>query len=407
MTRNVILFVILSFVIQTSLQGQIISQWRGPDRDGFYPNEKLLKEWPAAGPDMIWSSEQFKEGFSSPAVTDQRIFLSGMQEGQGYLYALDLKGKQIWVNNYGPEWNDGYPGSRSSVTVVGDKIYMVSGEGAVYCFRESDGKTLWKTDMVEKFGARNLRWGMTESPLIDGNRIFCTPGGRGVMMAVLDRNTGKTIKQIKGNGELSAYCSPCLVNVEGRRLVVTMTEKSLIALDADTYEFLWEYEHVTRYDINPNTPLISNGQIYAFSGYGTGGQLFKINKNAESVNRIWADETLDSQFGSAMLLDGHLYGSGHSNKGWHCVEWASGKVIYSDRVLGNKGNIIYSDGMFYCYSEKGHVGLVKPSNKKFEVVSSFKIKKGSGSHWAHPVISNGVLYIRHGEALMAFNISGN
>jgi outer membrane protein assembly factor BamB len=186
-----------------------------------------------------------------------------------------------------------------------------------------------------------------------------------------------------------------------------MTQENLIAVDADTYEYLWGYSHRTRYDINPNTPLYNDGHIYSFSGYGTGGQLFKIKNNGDGIDRIWADETLDSQMGSALLHDGHIYGSGHSNKGWHCVEWLTGKVKYSDRVLGSKGNIIYSDGMFYCYSEKGEVGLVKPNTQKFEVISSFKIKQGSGNHWAHPVILNGVLYIRHGEALMAFDISGN
>jgi outer membrane protein assembly factor BamB len=390
----------------SALFSQVISQWRGPERDGVYPNETLLKQWPNEGPRMIWSSDGFHEGFSSPAVTGQRIYLTGMKDGRGYLFALDLDGKQVWVREYGSEWDEGHAGSRGTATVVGNKIYLMSGDGMVYCFDEKDGKVLWNVDLVGTFGARNLRWGMTESLLIDGNRLFCTPGGRNVMMAILDRTTGKTLQKIPGNGEKSSYCSPVIVEHGKRRLLLTMTGESLVGVDADTGEYLWSYPHRTRYDINPNTPLYHNGYIYSVSGYDTGGQLFKVTGNADGLENIWADETLDSQMGSAMLVDGYVYGSGHSNKGWHCIDFMTGDVQYTARDLGRKGNIIYSDGMFYCYSEDGDVGLVKPNPKKFEVISSFKIDQGSGAHWAHPVIKNGVLYIRHGEVLMAFDISG-
>jgi hypothetical protein len=184
-----------------------------------------------------------------------------------------------------------------------------------------------------------------------------------------------------------------------------MTGESVIALDADQENYLWRQKHQTKYDINPNTPLYIDGYIYTVSGYGTGGQLFKLSPDGNSAELVWAEETLDSQMGATIRVDGFIYGSGHDNKGWHCIDWKTGKVNYTTRELGRKGNIIFSDGMLYCYSEKGDVGLVKPNPGKFDVVSSFKVKRGSGEHWAHPVISDGRLYVRHGDVLLVYDIA--
>ncbi|MDP6778061.1 MAG: PQQ-binding-like beta-propeller repeat protein, partial [Candidatus Latescibacteria bacterium] len=241
--------------------------------------------------------------------------------------------------------------------------------------------------------------------LVDGDTVFCTPGGPDATVVALNRHTGKVLWQSKTNGQTSTYCSPGLITHNGRRLLVTMTGRSAIGLDRDTGEFLWERKHITKYDINPNTPLYHDGHLYIVSGYGTGGQMLKLNADGTGVEQVWAQSTLDSQMGSAVLIDGYLYGSGQKNRGWHCVSWETGEVTHTAKALGNKGNIIYADGMAYCYGEKGEVGLVKLSSDAFEVVSSFKVEKGSAQHWAHLVIRDGRLYVRHGEALMVYDIA--
>jgi len=405
MMRYLMVFSLLSSILISITSAKVLSQWRGSERTGVYPNEPLLKEWPSQGPKLLWVAENLGTGYSSAAVTSDRVYITGMVDGTGYLIALDMNGKQIWKSSYGPEWEGGRPGSRSTPTVMDDKIYLMSAEGRVVCFNAGDGKIIWSVDLIEKFRARNLRWGMTESLLINGDRLFCTPGGPNVMMAILNRHNGKTLKEINGNGETSAYCSPAIISHGNGRLLLTMTGESLIALNADSEKYLWRKIHRTRHDINPNTPLYNNGYVYSVSGYGTGGQLFKLSPDGSSAELVWRQETLDSQFGAAILVDGYIYGSGHNNRGWHCIDWNTGKVQYTEKVLGGKGNIIYCDGMLYCYSEKGDVALVKPNSKKFEVISSFKINQGSGEHWAHPVISNGRLYVRHGDALMVYNIA--
>jgi outer membrane protein assembly factor BamB len=406
MIKRPIFILLISALVISSLSAQIKSQWRGPNRDGIYPNEKLLKQWPVNGPALLWQVLNIEIGFSSPAVTSDRVFITGMKDGRGYLFALDKNGKQIWKSEYGPEWNNDHAGSRSTPTIVGDKIYLSSGEGQVVCLNASNGAIIWKVDLIATFGAQNPQWGMTESLLIDGDRLFCTPGGSSVIMAILNRHTGKTIQTINGNGDKSAYCSPAMITHGDRQLIVTMTQKSVVGVDARTGEFLWHYPHQTRWDVNPNTPLYHQGQIYTMSGYGTGGQLFNLSPDGKRMDRVWADETLDSQMGASVLVNGYIYGAGHSNRGWHCIEWQTGKVQYTARELGNKGNIIFSDGLLYCYDESGVVGLVEPDPVQFQLISSFKIKEGSGPHWAHLVIADGRLYVRHGEALMVYNISG-
>jgi len=383
--------------------GQIESQWRGPNRDGIYPNENLLKEWPQDGPKEIWAVEDLGDGYSSPAVTADRIYLTGMTKGEGFLFAFDMDGESVWKASYGPEWSGSRPGARTTPTVVGNRIYLMSARGQTVCM-STDGKKIWSVDLKAQFGARNLQWGITESLLVDGERVFCTPGGRSVSIVALDRHSGKTIWKIKSDGETSGYCSPCLVKHGKRRLLLTMTGSSVIGIDADTGEYLWRHSHVTDYSVNANTPLYHNGFIYTVSGYGTGGQMFELLEDGTGVKRVWSQKKLDSQMGAAVLVDGYIYGSGHNGRGWHCLDWKTGKVQHTTRKIGSKGAIIFADGMMYCYGENGDVGLVKPNPQEFEVVSSFRVKKGSGEHWAHPVIKDGRLYMRHGDALMVYHI---
>ncbi|MBU4329033.1 MAG: PQQ-like beta-propeller repeat protein [Acidobacteria bacterium] len=383
--------------------GQVDSQWRGPNRDGKYPEKNLLTVWPEEGPALIWSAEDLGEGFSSAAVTADRVYITGLFGSSGFLSALDHSGKLLWKKEYGKEWSGSHPGARTTPTVVGNRIYLMSAFGLVVCF-DRDGKMVWSLDLQKQYKAPILEWGMTESLLIDGDRLFCTPGGPAVMMAVLDRHTGKVLQEIKGNGQASGYCSPCLIRHGGRRLVLTMTAKSVVAVDADSGEYLWKQPHVTDYDVNANTPLYIDGRVYVVSGYGTGGQMFQPSADGSSTKKVWANGNPDSQMGSIIALNGTIFGSGHNNRGWHAVDWTTGETLYSQRAIGNKGNLIYADGLLYAYSERGDVALVKPDQENFTVISSFPIQAGSGPHWAHPVIKDGRLYVRHGNTLLVYQI---
>ncbi len=404
MKRIILIAWVAAGMLATSVFGQVDAEWRGPNRDGIYPGESLLEKWPNEGPRLLWSAEGLGDGYSSPAVTENHVYVTGMIRSEGFLFAFDPAGKLLWKTSYGPEWDGSSPGARTTPTVVGDRIYLMSAQGRAVCIG-TDGETVWSVDLMKDFRARNLQWGITESLLVDGDRVYCTPGGPRTTLVVLDRHTGRTLREIRSHGEMSGYCSPRLITHGGRRLVLTMTEDALVGIDADTMELLWRKPHVTEYGVNANTPLYEGGFVYAVSGYGTGGQKFELSADGTGVKKVWTQRAMDSQMGGAVLVDGALYGSGQNSRGWQCIDWTTGKVRWTSNKIGSKGAVIASDGMVYFYSEQGDVALVRPDPQKFDLVSSFRIRQGSGEHWAHPVIKNGRLYLRHGEALMVYDIA--
>jgi outer membrane protein assembly factor BamB len=392
-------------ILATQTGAQVDAQWRGDNRDGIYQGATLLKKWPEQGLTLLLSMKDLGGGFSSPAVTKDRVYVTGMIDKIGYLFAFDLKGTLIWKSVYGPEWDRDYPGVRATPTIEGNSIYIESGKGRVACINAADGKEAWAVDMVAVFGAATPRWGFNESVLIDGNHLICTPGGSKASVAALDKATGKTLWSTKIDGiEESGYCSPVKIVHEKREILVTMTSNAIIGLDAVSGKFLWKYAHQTDYGINPNTPLYSHGNLICYSGYGQGAVMLKIAPDGMSITKVWDNPKFDVQIGAAVLIGNDLYGSGHKNKGWHCVDIQTGKIKYSSTEIGG-GCVISAAGLLYCYSEKGTLSLVQPGADKFTVISTMPITLGSGTHWAHPVIANGRLYLRHGDTLMVYNLA--
>ncbi len=379
------------------------SQWRGLNRDGKYQDTNLMKSWPKEGPKMLWSAAYLGKGFSSVAVTTEGIFTTGMIDGNGFVFAFDKNGKLRWKTEYGKEWQKSYEGSRTTPTVMDDLLYIEGTSGDVVCMRTTTGEIVWKKNLKEMYGAQDIRWGLTESLLLDGDQVICTPGGTKTNVIALDRFNGELLWTSKGNGEKSAYCSPMLFERGGKRIIVTMTGKSILGLNAENGKLLWSHPHKTKYDINPNTPYYEDGKLYCVSGYGTGGVQLQISPDGNSVKELWRNKSLDSQMDAFVVIDGYIYGTSHKKPAWHCLNWETGKEQYVSPGIG-KGNVITADGLIYCYSDRGKVGLIKPNSKTFELISSFDITLGSNQHWAHTVIADGVLYVRHGEILMAYDI---
>jgi outer membrane protein assembly factor BamB len=398
--KKSILFLLL---IASAVFAGVNSQWRGPNRDGIYPEKNLLNKWPEDGPKLLWSVEGLGQGFSTASVTEDKVYVTGMLSGTGYVFAFDHNGKQIWKSAYGPDHDGDYPGSRTTPTVVDDRIYVISGKGYAVCLNAMTGDKVWSVNLVKTFGASIPRWGMTESPLVDGDHVFCTPGGSKTTLVALDRHTGKTVWTSGSTGQAPAYCSPILVQHGPTRLILAMTAKSVIGVDRNTGKLLWTHPHHTSYDVNANTPIYHDGMVFSYSGYGTGGIMLKLSADGKSVSESWRNEDLDSQHGAAVLIDGTLYGSGHNNRGWKSLDWKSGKTLNSSRDMG-KGNVIFADGKLFCYDERGHIGLVQAGPDSFEVISRFRVRKGSGQHWAHLVVYQGKMYVRHGKALLVYQI---
>jgi outer membrane protein assembly factor BamB len=387
-------------------------QFRGPRRDGKSAETGLLKKWPEGGPRLLWLADGLGIGYSSVAVADGFVYTTGMLDGEGFLFAYDLAGHLKWKVSYGPEWKGSYKGTRTTPTLDAGRIYMYSGVGIMTCFNAKSGEKIWDVDTLKEFEAKNITWGMCCSPLVDGDKVYCTPGGNKGTMAALDKMTGRTIWATTGLNEPSAYSSPILFERGGNRLLATMIQKSVIGVCAEDGRLLWRVPYEVPSDTGTITPVYHDSCIYftcvVFPGITSGGTMFELSEDGSSVKQKWHDETLDNQHGGVVFVDGYLYGSNWYNntKGdWICLDWDSGEVVYNTRWNGHKGSVIYAEGMLYCYEEvTGEVGLVKASPKGFDVVSSFRVTQGSGKHWAHPAISDGRLYIRHGDVLMAYDI---
>ncbi|MBN2088260.1 PQQ-like beta-propeller repeat protein, partial [candidate division KSB1 bacterium] len=409
---NILLILTLCFLLSGNMDAADWPQWRGINRDAKSPETGLLKKWPAGGPKLLWKLENLGGGYSSVSIAKGTIYLTSIEEKQGYLTAIDLKGNIKWKKNYGPAWSKSFPESRTAPTIDGNQIYLVSGMGKVVCMNAMTGAEMWAVDAFQKYKGEYHSWGIAESPLIVDNKVIATPGGKEATMVALDKTNGKTIWKTASLDELSSYCSPLLIERGGKKIIVTQLEKSFVGVDASDGKVLWTDPYDSYQDdpkaINPVTPVYADGKIYITSGYDDGGALYELSADGTIITRKWTDETLDTHHGGVVLVDGYLYGSNwlSNRKGnWVCLEWATGKVMY-EQEWHNKGPIIYADGMLYCYDEKdGNFALVRPHPQKFEVVSSFKVPFGSGPHWAHPVISDKRLYIRHGDALMVYDIA--
>ena len=383
-----------------------ISQWRGPGRNGIYTEPGLLQKWPEQGPELLWSFEGLGAGHGNVGIGKDKMFILGMPDTTGVLYAFDLKGKLLWKKNYGLEWYKNYTGPRSTPTIVGDLVYFISGQGVVYCYKANNGDLVWSVDMVKKFAGRNNTWGIAESVLIDGDKLFCTPGGIENNIAAFNRLTGATIWTSPGNRQPSAYCSPILVIHNKTQLIVTMTAESIVGVDAVTGQFYWKVDQFQSNKIHANTPVYLNGIIYCSSDNAKtnfGLVALKLSDDGKSISTLWRNEDFKNLMGGIIVTDGHIYGSIYKKGLWCCINTTTGKIIYSSNKLWD-GNIIMADGRMYCYSEKGEMALVSADPSSFNVLSSFKVPLGSDQHWAHPVIKNGKLYIRHGSALMAYKI---
>jgi len=398
------LFILLSFNSQTDES----SQWRGPHRKGIFHETGLLDKWPENGPELLWSSEGLGAGHSSPGIGNNQIFINGMPDTTGVLYSFDMNGTLLWQKEYGEEWHVNYTGTRSTPLVVNDLVYLVSGMGEVFCFNAENGNLIWSVDMLKKFNGINIQWGITESVLIDGDHLICNPGGEEFNVVALNLFTGATVWTSKGHGEPSAYCSPVLVEHNNTRLVVTMTQTSVIGIDADNGELYWRVNQFQTNKIHANTPVYENGIIYCSSTSskeGNSGLLaLKLSDDGKKVEQLWRNEDFKNLMGGIVLIDGTIYGSAYRTKNWYSVNTGAGeeKVISSD--FGN-GVIIYAEGLFYCYSEDGQVALVKMTPDTFEIISKFNVTLGTDQHWAHPVIHNKRMYIRHGNALMVYNVA--
>ena len=401
--RRILILTILCLNILI-ITAQEATKWRGPQGNGIYPDINLLQSWPDEGPEILWHFDELGQGFSSPVCANGKIYLTGMLGSTGYLFILTDEGKLLNKYPYGKEFSTSYPGSRSSPAITGELAYMYSGLGKLVCMNAGDGTVIWSKEMFSDFDGRNTEWGVAETPVIDGDVVYCCPGGKNYNVIALDRHSGKLIWKSSGKGEIPAYNTPLLVDLPQGKLLVTMMASHTLGIAAGTGELIWTQHQPNTYSVHANTAIYFDGGLYCTSGYGRGGFKLELTGDGSVAEKAWTNKSLDSRMGGAVLVDGYLYGSGDSDRSWKCLDWKTGKQTYSSTEIGN-GVVISADGLLFCYSQRGELAFVKASPEQFELRGKTRVTMGSGQHWAHPVISKGRLLVRHGDVLIAYNIS--
>lgn len=404
--------IVLSSILVVGIAGAVElvpfwPQFHGPNRDNISTEEGLLKQWPENGPDLVWTAQGLGHGYSTVSIAGGMIYTAGNIGGDTVITALDLDGKMVWQATNGKAWTRDHPGTRGTPTIDGDHVYHESPLGEVICLDAKTGKTIWQVNIIEQFQATNIKWALSESLLIDGDHVICCPGGPETSMVALNKRTGAVVWKAPSTGEPAGYASPILVEQQGLRIIVTMTSRAVIGVNADTGKLLWHVEHESYMGQNVMVPLVHDGYIFitTLQGGSVKWQIRVVDGGA-SLKEVWRSGELENQHGGAVLVNGNLYGTSSSKNRnqWVCLDWETGKVTHVEGGVG-KGSPTVADGMLYTLGERGTMGLVQPTAKGHEMVSSFRIPEGGkGNSWAHPVVCAGRLYIRHGEFLYAYDV---
>ena len=358
---RVLLFALLILVGISDYRGfsqNQVLQFRGNDRTGSFPESNLLKSWPATGPSLLWECPELGNGYGSPVITSTNIYVNGEIDTIGYLFALDLSGKLLWKSAIGKEWILNYPGTRSTPTVAGDLIYVTTGWGTVACMEAKSGKKRWSVDMIKDFYGPINRFGFSESVLVEGNDVFISPGGKDSNVVALDRFSGKIRWICKGLGEMTSYCSPLLIKLPARNILVTFSKAALLGIDIKDGTLLWSHKQDGNGDVHINTPLYENGYIYYITGDGNGSVKLQLSADGSSITEVWRNPNCDNTMGGFIKLGHYLYAASYGKRFWYVQDTDDGRL--TDSVKFDKGTTNYADGMLYLYNEKGQVGLFRP-----------------------------------------------
>jgi outer membrane protein assembly factor BamB len=375
-------------------------QWRGPNRDGRTSETGLLPSWPAGGPPAAWSVTGLGEGYASMAVAGGRVFTQGQRGTRQYVMAFDVKtGAKAWETATGGEFRESRGnGPRGTPTVDGSRVYAMASDGTLACLDGASGKTVWSQNVLRTFRGPLPPWGMSESPLVDGNRLIVVPGGRGASVVALNKADGSLLWQ-SGN-DAAGYSSAVAADVAGVRQIVALTSEGLVGIRADTGQSLWRYTRVSNQTANIATPILHDGHVFASTEYESGGALLK--PGAQGVSEVYYTRNMRNHYSTSVLVDEVLYGFNGSIL--TAMRFRTGDVLWRHRSVG-KGSLVYADKHLYVLGEDGALALVAASPDGYREVSRFDIATSRYPAWTPPAIADGRLYVRNQDRLTAYDIS--
>jgi outer membrane protein assembly factor BamB len=380
-------------------------QWRGPNRDGVSTEKGLLQEWPAKGPARVWAISGLGGGYGSIAVAGDRVFVQGLVNRNSIVSVVNrADGKPLWSKVIGSASdNEQGPGPRGTPTVDGDHAYVLTENGDLMCLKVQDGTQVWHRNILKDFGGRNIGWLISESPLVDGDHVIVTPGGRGAGMVALNKLTGATVWTSKDLSDEAGYSSPIVADVQGVRTIMTLTGEAGVGVRASDGKLMWHYTKAANRTANIATPVFHDDKVFYTSNYDTGGALLGLTaKNGEvAASEIYFTREMQNHHGGVVLVDGYLYG--YNNSILSCLDFATGKTMWRNRSVG-KGSLVYADGRLYLVGENQTVGLADASASAYTERGRFRLDDQGWPTWAHPVVSGGRLYIRNQGTLTTYDV---
>ena len=392
-----LLFLCAAAVAQT---GGEWPQWRGANRDGISKETGLLKQWPEGGPPLVWKASGAGGGYSSFAISKGRLYTMGLRGDREFIIAFDIaNGKEVWATPHGKAFrNDRGDGPRGTPTLDGDRLYALGGAGDLSSLDLKTGKVVWTMNVLSKFGGENIKWGISESPLVIGDKVLVNAGGPGASIVALKKTDGTLIW--KSQSDEAGYSSAIPVEIGGATQVVFFTGNRALGLDVSDGKLLWEYKRPSNDVANVATPVVRANRVFISSDYGTGGGLVEIKADGKA-QEVYFTKEMRNHHATSILIGDHLYG--FSSSILTAMRFDTGVVAWRDRSVG-KGSLTYADGNLYAFSENGVVGLVEADPTAYREKGRFRIQQGSLPTWTHPVVAGGRLYLRDQDTIYAFDV---
>lgn len=385
-------------------------QFRGPNRDGISPEKGLLKQWPANGPRLVWKSSGLGAGYSTVSVVGDRIYTAGDRSDASFVFEINARdGKQLWMAKLGkpgaPGWG-GFAGPRAIPTVDNDLLFIMDQWGELVCFEAATGVERWRKDMTKDLGGARPEWGFSESPLVDGDKVICTPGGPKGAIAALDRKSGALLWQTKDFTDPAHYSSCIVTEIGGVRQYIQLTPASVVGVSTDG-QVLWRTPRRGETAVIP-TPICHDGYVYVTSGYGAGCNLFKITAadGKFTIAQVYANKDMENHHGGVILVGECVYGYSERN-GWTCMDFKTGAVRWKEKARFGKASLVYADGCFYLRLENkaGTVALIEASPLGYREHGRFDPPNRSDKNsWPYPVISGGKLFLRDQDVLLCYDV---
>ena len=404
-------------IVVISISAQDIKEWRGQNRDGVYQAENLLTEWPEEGPELLWSVENLPEGYSSYSIVGDKIYTTGQRDTMDVCLALDLNGNILWETAYGRSWNGSYPLTRCTPTFDNGKLYVTSGYGDIACIDAGSGKLIWKVEGYEKWDIHFNIWGIAESVVVFDDKVIYNPIGKKTTTVALNKQSGDVVWESISINDSAAYVSPIYASYGGKNMIINISSNYIYGVNLKNGKILWTFKysdvnrptwHINAPIINCNSALFSGNRVYATSGYNHTGVMIELNEDGTNVKELWSDTLLDTHHGGVVKLGDYIYGSNwinNSTGNWVCIDWNTGEKMWEEKWNGKGSIISVNDKLIISDEKRGMVGLLNGSPDSFQLQGSFKTPLGKGPYWTHPVIRDGIMYLRHNKALMAYRIT--